>query len=205
MKPRVKICGITNLKDALYCTDAGADALGFIFYKKSSRYIEPDKAALIIKELPRYITPVGVFVNERRANIKQVVLKTRLKIIQLSGDETPTDCTGFSTKVWKTFRIREQQKIEYIKEYSISAAMLDGATNSMYGGSGILADFSVALAMKDIHPLILAGGLNTDNILQAIQTVQPFAVDINSGVESAPGKKDHSKIALLFQTLSHVH
>jgi phosphoribosylanthranilate isomerase len=204
MKPRVKICGITNLEDALNCAHAGADALGFIFYKKSPRYIEPKEAATIIQHLPLFITPVGVFVNESRNRIEEISKQTHIRIIQMSGDESPADCTGFSVKVWKSFRIKNLHEVEAVKEYTIAAAMLDGAGNGIYGGSGVLADFSIALAMKKFHPVILAGGLNPDNVLDAIQAVQPYAVDINSGVESIPGKKDHAKVALLFKALNHI-
>lgn len=203
MKPRVKICGITNLQDALYCAKAGADALGFIFYKKSPRYITPEEAAIVIKQLPKFITPIGVFVNETRKNIESIISKTGIRVIQLSGDEIPANCTGFSTKAWKGFRFRTLSEIESIKTYSVSAVMLDGANNAQYGGSGVLADFSIAIAMKQFHPVILAGGLNPENILGAIEAVQPYAVDVNSGVESSPGKKDQAKISLLFEKLSH--
>ncbi len=202
MKPRVKICGITNMEDAAFAAHAGADALGFIFYEKSPRYITPEQAAAIIRRLPDYIIPVGVFVNETRKKISSIIEKTSIRIIQLSGDEKPEDCTGFSAKVWKAFRFKNIDDVDEIKEFTIAAALLDGSRDNMYGGTGTLADFSIAVAMKDFHPVILAGGLNPDNILNAISHVQPYAVDVNSGVESSPGKKDHAKISLLFEKLA---
>ena len=201
MKPLVKICGMTNLQDALFCAPAGADALGFIFYKKSPRYIEPSKAAGIIKLLPPSTKPIGVFVNEQRETIESIVRLTRLHGIQLSGDEPPADCEGYSVPVWKVFRIRDMRQVKNVKPYAINAAMLDGASGAAYGGSGTLADFSVAIEMKKYHPLILAGGLGPDNILNAIGTVRPYAVDVNSSVELAPGKKDPNKVNQLFTLL----
>ncbi len=204
MKPRVKICGITNAEDALYCANAGADALGFIFYEKSPRYIDPGESTEIIGHLPPFIVPVGIFVNEKRGVIERTIVKTGIRVIQLSGDERPEDCLGYSVKVVKAFRINNRADIEKVSHYTISAAMLDGAKDGSYGGSGSLADFSIALEMKRIHPLILAGGLNPDNVPHAIQTVQPYAIDVNSGVEIAPGKKDHVKVDLLFERLSQL-
>ncbi|MBI1805840.1 MAG: phosphoribosylanthranilate isomerase [Ignavibacteria bacterium] len=205
MGVRVKICGITRSEDAIYSTHAGADALGFIFYERSPRYVSPTNAAKIIEALPSFITPVGVFVNERREMIEQVISQTRIRIVQMSGDEQPEDCLGYPVKVWKTFRIRNHEEIEKVRRYSISAAMLDGANSTQYGGSGTLADFAIAREIKNIHPLVLAGGLHPENVVGAIRSVEPYAIDVNSGVESAPGKKDHSKIALLFERLAQIN
>lgn len=202
MKPRVKICGITSLKDALLCSSSGADHLGFIFFRGTPRYVEPSKAAAIIRQLPSSVTPVGVFVNETRKAIEKIVDATGVKIIQLSGDEEPADCEGYGVKVWKAFRIRSDDQAERVRDYSIAAALLDGAGDGSYGGSGQAADLGVAVAMKKFHPLILAGGLTPENIVEAIDKVRPFAVDVNSGVELAPGKKDHLKVKRLFERLS---
>jgi phosphoribosylanthranilate isomerase len=201
MKPLVKICGMTNLEDALVCASAGANMLGFIFYARSPRSIEPSKAAGIIKHLPSSVTPIGVFVNEKREIINKIVNETHLRGIQLSGDEPVEDCEQFNVPVWKAFRIRTNEEVDHIKRYNVDAVMLDGATDKEYGGSGILADVSIALEMKKYHRLILAGGLNPDNISDAVQTVQPYAVDVNSGVEITPGKKDPDKVRLLFERL----
>ncbi len=203
MKPLVKICGITNTDDAFYCAHEGADALGFIFYKQSPRYVEPSIAATIIEELPAYVIPVGVFVNESREQIERIISETNIRIIQLHGDEMPSDCTGYHVKVWKAFRLRKSETVKSIKQYKLDAVMLDGASDDEYGGSGKLANFDVALQMKEFHPVILSGGLNPDNVVNAIQHVQPYGIDISSGVESLPGKKDHEKVALLFERLHH--
>ncbi len=204
MKLKVKICGITNREDALRCIDAGAHALGFIFYKKSPRYIEPSVAAKIINELPPFVAAVGVFVNEKRSFIEQTITETNIRIIQFSGDEMPEDCNGYSLKVWKAFRFTLMNEIDIAQRYSISAALIDGAGNNLYGGTGTLADFSIASAVKQFHPVVLAGGLNPDNVLSAVQHVHPYAIDVNSGIERSPGKKDGKKIASLFDQLQKV-
>jgi phosphoribosylanthranilate isomerase len=204
MKPRVKICGITNREDALFCAHSGADALGFIFYTESPRYIDPAKAKLIIDTLPPFVTPVGVFVNERRERIEQITRETGIRAIQLSGDETPDDCRNHLAAVIKAFRIRSMAEVEIIRNYRLSSALLDGAKDGVYGGSGIKADFSIAIEMKKYFPLILSGGLSPENIIDAINTVAPYAVDINSGIERLPGIKDHEKVTLLFRLIAGI-
>ncbi len=201
MKPLVKICGITNFADALFGAAAGANYLGFIFYQQSPRFIEPSKAREIIRYLPKHVTPVGVFVNEKKETIERIIKETDIKTIQLSGDELPDDCLGFSVNVWKAFRIHHVNEINQAMNYNISAALLDGTKEGLYGGTGTLTDYSFALELRKYHPLVLAGGLNPENICEAINNVQPFAVDVNSGVEFVPGKKDHQKIKNLFDTL----
>ena len=204
MKPRVKVCGITNLKDALFCLAAGADALGFIFYEMSKRYAEPRRAAEIIKNLPHGVTTVGVFVNAPRESIERTLAVTGITTIQMSGDESPADCIGYPVDVWKSFRIREKLDIDAIRSYQVAKLMLDGASDGKYGGSGELPDFSVAIEMQRIRPLYLAGGLNPDNVLEAIRAVAPYGIDVNSGVELSPGKKDHEKVHALFEALTAI-
>jgi len=203
MKPLIKICGITNEKDALFCAEMGVNFLGFIFYRKSPRYVRTSDAARIIRQLPSSVIPVGVFVNESRQGINQTIEKTGIRVLQLSGDETPDECLHYPIPVWKVFRIRAPKEIPSIKNYAIAAAMLDGAKDG-YGGSGELADFAIANAMKRFHKLVLAGGLNPQNIVEAIKTVQPYAVDVNSGVELEPGRKDQKKVFSLFKQLSNI-
>lgn len=204
MLPKVKICGMTNREDAIFSASAGADMLGFIFYDKSPRYIEPSAAATIIGELPPYVTPVGVFVNETRTAIERIINETGIRALQLSGEETPQDCQGYSVKIVKAFRIRQHQEIDKLKRYTVSAFMLDGAPEGKYGGSGTLPDFSIALEMKELKPLFLAGGINPENVVRVVQSVGPYALDVNSGVEETPGKKDHKKVALLFERLNRL-
>jgi phosphoribosylanthranilate isomerase len=201
MNLKIKICGITNSDDALRCVEAGAHALGFIFYEGSPRKISTDLAADIIARLPAFVTPVGVFVNETRLRIEQVIRETQIRIIQLSGDELPHDCAGYPIKVWKAFRFRPGESIARVRQYSIAAAVADGYGKNLYGGTGMLADPDTAIAIKKFHPVVLAGGLNPVNILPAVRTILPFAVDVNSGVESKPGRKDPEKLTALFDAL----
>jgi phosphoribosylanthranilate isomerase len=204
MRTCVKICGITHKEDAQLCAQLGADAVGFIFYRKSPRYIDPAKAKTIIDSLPPFIAPVGVFVNEDRERILQIIQDTGIRAIQLSGDEQPDDCKNYPVKVIKAFRLQDDGDVNPIAAYPISAALLDGAPEGTYGGSGVLASHSVALEMKKYFPLILAGGLTPDNISDALTNVAPYAVDVNSGVEKAPGIKDYEKVQLLFQNINQL-
>jgi phosphoribosylanthranilate isomerase len=200
MRPLVKICGIVTARDALFCSQAGADALGFIFYEKSPRRIEPAAAAEIIRSLPPFVTPVGVFVNAARDFIESVIRETGIRVIQLSGDEEPADCIGYSVSVVKVFRTPGD--IGRLKEFSISAAMIDGSKDGMYGGSGLPPDLSVAGELRRRFPLIVAGGLNAANVVGIVKSVRPYAIDVNSGVEQSPGKKDHRKVTALFEKLA---
>src|SRR2546426_4184039 len=142
MRPLIKICGMTRAADARFCAEAGADALGFIFYEKSPRRIEPSAAADIIRALPPFVTPVGVFVNAPRDFILSVIRETGIRVIQLSGDEEPTDCLGYSVSVVKVFRT--PRDVDRVKEFSISAAMIDGSKDGTYGGSGGPAPLQMA-------------------------------------------------------------
>ena len=202
MKPLVKLCGITNLQDALFCASSGVDFLGFIFYKKSPRYIEPSNARMIIGNLPPNVTPVGIFVNEARKAIEEIIRTTGIRVVQLSGNERPDECERYPVDVWKSFRIRREEEIPAARDYHVAACMLEGATGDRYGGSGEVPDLSIAVKLKQFHPLILAGGLNPQNVTAAIQCTAPYAIDVNSGVELAAGKKDHAKVRLLFEKLS---
>lgn len=204
MRPLVKLCGITNLQDALFCAQAGADFLGFIFYKKSPRYIDPSKAQAIIGRLPQRVKSVGIFVNEERTTIEEIVRTTGVQIIQLSGDEPPGECEHYPVDIWKCFRFRSEDETVIARNYNVSAVMLDGANDDRYGGSGSQPDLSIAVKMKRFHPVIVAGGLNPDNITETVQFVEPFAIDVNSGVEVSPGKKDHVRIRQLFERLSQL-
>lgn len=202
MKPLVKVCGLTSLRDAQMCAAAGANLLGFIFYPKSPRYIPPEKAAEIIAELPGQILPVGVFVNESRETLEKIISWTGIRVIQLSGDESPGECRNYQVDVWKAFRLKTPEETESVARYPIAAALIDGVSNGQYGGTGCLADFSLAVMVKHHHPVVLAGGLNPGNIIEAVRNVNPWAVDLNSGVESSPGNKDPDKIAALFEALT---
>lgn len=191
---KIKICGITNLDDALAAAEYGADALGFIFYKKSPRYIKPEKAAEIISQLPPFITPVGLFVNEREEKIREVQQHTCIQTIQLHGDETPDFCSRFGERVIKAFQVKDKESIKHLAQYHVGAFLLDSYRDGQRGGTGTTFDWHLAVVAKTFGRIILAGGLTPDNAAEAVKLVQPYAVDIASGVEREPGIKDHSKI-----------
>jgi phosphoribosylanthranilate isomerase len=192
---RVKICGVRTLEEARAALDCGADALGFNFWPKSARFVEPQKAREIIQCLPPFITCVGVFVNEGAERIKQIVEQTRINAVQLHGDEAPEFCKRIgSNKLIKAFRVGEDFNIEFMKSYSVSAFLLDAKVKDEYGGTGQRFDWRIAIEAKQIAPIILAGGINIENVSEAIHTVRPFAVDVCSGVEAEPGKKDIIKL-----------
>ncbi|MBI4689050.1 MAG: phosphoribosylanthranilate isomerase [Nitrospirae bacterium] len=197
---KVKICGITNIEDALEAVEHGADALGFVFFKNSPRYISPTKAKAIIKKLPPFVAAVGVFVNESRKNIERIVKQTGVNIIQLHGDEPPSACR-LPRSVIKAFRIKSLESLEPLSKYTdkVSAFLLDAYTPEVFGGTGQIFNWDVAVEAKQLGRIILAGGLTPGNIEQAIRWVHPYAVDVSSGVEEEKGKKDHLKIKLFIE------
>ena len=189
---RVKICGITSLEDALLATGMGADAVGFIF-AESPRQITPRTAKEIISNLPPLVKTVGVFVKEDPARIKEIQSVCGLDLIQLHGDESPGICRDLMPYSIKAFRIQNEWDIENIKRYqgAVRAILLDTFQKGKAGGTGQTFDWSLALKAKETGiPIVLAGGLSPENIQEAITTVKPYAVDINSGIEERPGKKD---------------
>ncbi len=191
----IKICGITNLDDALAAYESGADALGFIFYPKSPRYVSPEKAKEIIENIPREITRVGVFVNHRAKEVKEIVEFCGLNLVQLHGDETPGYCRQFTASiVIKAFSPGTENDLQELKDYPVKAILMDTYDPGLFGGTGKTSSWELASKIRESHPLILSGGLDIDNIIEAIETVHPNAVDINSGVESSPGEKDHNKV-----------
>jgi phosphoribosylanthranilate isomerase len=202
---RVKICGLTREEDARQAEELGAWALGFIFYPKSPRYITPEAAQKIIAN--RKAPAIGVFVNQMFA-APSIALQTGLKGIQLHGDETPEDCDrlrdNFGGIVIKAFRLMSERDVDTIGAYVNHAdyALLDSGAGGQYGGTGQTFDWSLAKkAARAGMPILLAGGLNAENITAAIAEVNPFAADLSSGVESAPGIKDPAKLDALFQAL----
>lgn len=192
---RVKICGITNLEDALCAVNAGADALGFVFFDKSPRNISPLKAQEIVAALPPFISTVGLFVNEAPEKVDQIMRQARLQVIQLHGDETPEDCSRFeSWPVIKALRIKNSGSLSALADYRVNALLLDAWSEDQYGGTGISFDWALLRDLSPDVPLILAGGLTPENVVRAITQVQPYAVDVSSGVEKSPGRKDHRLI-----------
>ena len=199
-----KICGITNLSDAQAAAVHGASAIGFIFYEKSSRAISIEDAKFISRHLSNDISKVGVFVNHDKAFIEKAIRSASLNIIQLHGDETPGFCKQFEVPVLKALRIKDKASLSVIDQYNVAGFLLDTFSTKQYGGTGETFDWSL-LNGKLETPIILSGGLNPDNILDAIDSVNPAAIDVNSGVEISPGKKDHQKINLLFENLKNTN
>lgn len=190
-KVKVKICGITNLADALTAIREGADWLGFVFYKKSPRYISPDKAKAIIVKLPPAISKVGVFVNEKPATVKRIAGFCGLDVLQFHGGESPGYCRKFpGYKIIKAFRIKDSASLKEIEGYQVDGYLMDAFSDKGYGGMGKIFRWTILKKLpRKIFPLILSGGLNPGNVAAAIRKVRPFAVDLSSGVESRPGKK----------------
>jgi phosphoribosylanthranilate isomerase len=198
---RIKICGITNPEDALAAIKYGADALGFVFYSESPRSITPDKAKEIISLLPPFITTVGVFVDEKVSDIEKTVQHTGIDIVQLHGSEPPEYCKDISSKrVIKAIRIKELTDLEPLKHYRASAFLLDTYTPDSIGGTGLVFNWEIAIEAKRFGRIILAGGLTPENIEDAVKMVQPYGIDVASGVEgSEKGKKDHNKLRLFIE------
>ena len=201
----VKICGITNLDDALAAVAAGADALGFNFYKPSPRYITPQHAREIIEQIPELLT-VGVFVNEEPDKVRAIAKEAGLRALQLHGDETPEYCRALAGYyVIKTFAVSDTFDIQAAREYKVEAIMLDTKHNKLRGGTGQVFDWSVAQqAGKTIPKLFLAGGLSPENVENAVEIVSPFAVDACSALEDTPGKKNPERMRVFVNAVRGV-
>jgi phosphoribosylanthranilate isomerase len=191
---KVKICGITNLDDALAAVEYGADALGFVFYPKSPRFVSTDNVSKITAQLPPFVITVGVFVNEKPKKIKEIMTSANLKALQLQGDETPQDCSIWTPTI-KAFRVKDFIDLDPLAHYQgISAYLLDTYAPSSYGGTGQIFNWDIALEAKRFGKIILAGGLTPDNVEKAVSWVKPYAVDVSSGVEAEKGKKNLLKV-----------
>jgi phosphoribosylanthranilate isomerase len=195
---KVKICGITDLDDALAAVKYGADALGFVFYRKSPRYIGPDEASAIIRELPPLVTTVGVFVDEDRENVERVMDLAGLDVAQFHGSEPPDACL-IRRRAIKAIRVRDVKDLEAMHQYRVSAYLLDTHSPHAPGGTGEVFNWDIALEAKKSGRIILAGGLTPGNIEEAAKRVRPYAVDVASGVEAEPGRKDHGKVRLFIE------
>jgi phosphoribosylanthranilate isomerase len=191
--PRVKICGVTRLEDALQAARLGADALGFNFWPGSKRFLAPAAARSIVERLPPFVTPVGVFVNQPEAEIRRAAEESGVRVLQLHGDEPPELCARLPLPVVKAVRVGGALPLDALRAYPVAAFLLD-APSAGYGGSGATFDWSLAEGVAGLGPLILAGGLTPENVAAAVRRVRPYAVDVASGVESAPGVKDVSKM-----------
>ena len=191
---RVKICGITNLEDALFAAEAGADALGFVFYARSLRCIAPDRVREIILRLPPFVAKVGVFVNEELDRVRELMAYCHLDYAQLHGDEPPEQVAALAPRAIKAARVRSAADVERLSAYQAAAYLLDTYHPTKLGGTGKTWDWELAMEAKKYGPIILAGGLTPQNVTAAIERVHPYAVDVSSGVEAAPGVKDHQKV-----------
>ena len=191
---KIKICGITNIEDALAAVEAGADALGFVFFEKSPRNISPEQAAAIIRRLPPFVQVVGLFVNEQVAVINKIADRCGLDIVQLHGEETPEFCAGVKRRIIKAFRVRDASSLDQVSDYDVAACLLDAWSPSTHGGTGETFNWEIAAAAATSRCIILAGGLTPENVAAAMAAVRPYAVDVSSGVESAPGCKDRRKM-----------
>ncbi len=174
--------------------DAGADALGFNFYKKSPRYIEPEKAAEIISQLPPFILPVAIFVNEREDRIREILSGTCIQGVQFHGDETPEFCQRFGNRVIKAFQVKDKESLKTMAHYRVAAYLLDSYRDGLRGGTGATFDWHLAIVAKTFGRVILAGGLNPENVAEAVKLVQPYGIDVAGGVEKEKGIKDHAKL-----------
>jgi phosphoribosylanthranilate isomerase len=191
----VKICGITSLEDAWAAIDAGADALGFVFYPPSPRYVTPDWAARVIQRLPPFVTTVGLFVDVALDTLNETTARCGLDRIQLHGRETPEFCRRVTRPVIKAFRIRNAESLAHLSGYHVSALLLDAyVEGALPGGTGVSFSWELATQAKPYGPVILAGGLTPENVAAAIAQIRPYGVDVSSGVERTPGIKDHQKL-----------
>lgn len=197
---KVKICGITSIEDALLACDYGAAAIGFVFYKKSPRYIAPEDAIKIIERLPLFVATVGVFVNESVDYINEIINLTKIDYVQLHGNESIDTVLKFGRKAIKAFRIKDVSSIEEINRSGLNFVLLDSYTDS-YGGSGKEFDHALLKKLSPTIKFILAGGINPDNVCDLIQLCNPYAIDVSSGVEISPGKKSREKLSLLFERI----
>ncbi len=201
---KVKICGITNLRDAQAAVEMGAEMLGFNFYKKSPRYIEPDKAAGIINKIPGFVDVVGVFVNSSFDEIHDITEKCGLNWVQLHGDETNEFCDRvgqLNVRTIKAIRVKDANDINKVKDYFTYAMLLDAFSPKKYGGTGAAFDWNIIGNIQ--KRIFLAGGITCDNVVEAVN-VGVYGIDICSGIESEPGKKDHKKMHKLFDNIKNL-
>ncbi len=202
------MCGTTSLKDAMAAVDAGVDGLGFIFYEKSPRNVDPEVAQVIIEQLPPFVDTVGVFVNRDREEVEEIIRYCRLGYAQLHGDESAKYCERLARfaapcQVLKALRVGEHLQAGDIAPYNehVKGFLLDTFQKDLVGGTGRSFDWSIIERLALKKSFILAGGLDADNVAAAIEAVHPYAVDVNSGVEKSPGKKDHELIKAFVRTV----
>jgi len=201
---KVKICGLTSYEDAAAAMEMGADLLGFNFYPKSPRYIQPEKAGQIISKLPAFIDIVGVFVNSSLEEIRNTTDQCQLNWVQLHGDESPQFCRELlwhNVKTMKAIRVKDKSDIDRAQSYFTDAILLDAFNPQRYGGTGLTFDWNIIGHIT--KRVFLAGGINPDNIARAVK-LGVYGIDVCSGIEAQPGKKDHKKMKTLFDNIRHL-
>ncbi len=197
IRVRVKFCGITSAADAEKAVEGGADALGFVFFKESPRYVTPEDAERIIRDLPPFISKVGIFVNDDLVFIEECVVRRGLNAVQLHGDEDTRYCVGFKdmkfkgVSLIKAIRVKDRDSLSLIEECPADAFLLDAYKSNVYGGTGKGFDRTLAIVAGEYcRRIIVAGGLTPDNVYDVIKETRPYAVDVSSGIESSPGRKN---------------
>ncbi len=205
MPMKVKICGITNRDDAHTAVELGADALGFVFYDKSPRAVEPHVAKRIIASLPPFILPVGVFVNQPEETVRRIVDTCGLALAQIHGDESAAYCEALERPVLRAIRLKDRSSFLALAEYKgrmgVRGFVVDAFSHEAYGGTGQTVDWTLAAEAAKAAPILLAGGLTPENVQDAIGQVNPYGVDVSSGVEASPGKKDPEKMREFIQAV----
>ena len=191
MSVTVKICGITSEADALAAAEAGADAIGLMFYEGSPRYVTLEQAKAISAALPQHVMRVGVFVNAEEAFVHQALTECMLNILQFHGDETPEECSRYPVMTLKAFRVQGEETLAGLEAHSSAGYLLDAYVKDALGGTGATFNWDLAVRAQEFgKPIFLAGGLTPENVAEAVRKVQPFGVDVSSGVESELGRKD---------------
>ena len=205
MKTQVKICGITSVADALAAAGAGADMIGLMFYEGSPRHVTVAQAAEISRALPPFVLRVGVFVNPDETLVTRAIAECGLSLLQFHGDEDSDFCTQFGLMSMKALRVRDAESLNLMENYHTDAFLLDAYSQAGLGGTGEKFNWDLAVAAQKYgKPIFLAGGLTPENVADAVQQVRPFAVDVSSGVESAPGKKDAAKVRAFIAAVKSV-
>ena len=208
MAYKIKICGITNSDDALAAVTAGADSLGFVFHKASPRYVTAEVVRRIVATLPPFVLPVGVFVNEDMKVVRDLMDACGLALAQLHGDESAAYCEQLGRPVLKAIRLRDMGSFLSLAEYKgragVRGFVIDAYSETAYGGTGQTTDWSLAAEAANTAAILLAGGLTSENVSEAIAKVRPYGVDVSSGVEASPGKKDHGKVKAFIQAVKLV-
>lgn len=199
---RVKICGITNPEDAMFAAELGADAVGFIFHPESPRVVEPKIVKEITEILPPYLTRVGVFVNEKPETVRDIIKLCRLDVAQLHGNEPPAVISELGVNTIKSLRLKKEADVERISEYDADAFLLDTYVTGKLGGTGKTFNWRWAMTAKKFNrPIVLSGGLTPENVAEAIDAALPNGVDVSSGVEASPGKKDKEKLTRFIEAV----